>query len=70
MSAEIYYFSGTGNSIAHCRRNCSIQHLKRDIIPIISLLNEETVKIRCDTVGFELFPIHLGDDTISCIKLS
>lgn len=58
MSTEIYYFSGTGNSLYVARKlQKGIRGTK--LIPIVSLLNEENIETCSDTVGF-VFPIHLA----------
>lgn len=56
MSTEIYYFSGTGNSLYVARE---LQKLlgKADLIPIAQVLKEEEVKTRAGRVGF-VFPCH------------
>jgi ferredoxin len=56
MSTEIYYFSGTGNSLFIARE------LERRIpdsrlLPIVSLVRNDTVKTRGEAVGF-VFPVH------------
>lgn len=53
---EIYYFSGTGNSL-HITRELQKRIPKADIIPIVSLLNKDTIETDAETVGF-VFPIH------------
>ena len=58
MSTEIYYFSGTGNSL-HVARELQKRIPETKLIPIISLLNNENIKTDADTVGF-VFPIHLA----------
>jgi ferredoxin len=58
MGTEIYYFSGTGNSL-HVAKELQERIPRTDIIPIVSLLNHEVIKTSKETVGF-VFPIHLG----------
>ena len=58
MSTEIYYFSGTGNSL-HVARELQKRIPETKLIPIVSLLNKENIKTGADTVGF-VFPIHLA----------
>ncbi len=50
MSTEIYYFSGTGNSLFVARE---LQHRipGAKLIPIISLLNSDAIKTTAETVG-------------------
>lgn len=56
MSTEIYYFSGTGNSL-HVAKELQKRIPKANIIPIVSLLNKEVIKTNAETVGF-VFPIY------------
>ncbi len=57
MGTEIYYFSGTGNSL-HVTRELQRRIPEAELIPIVSLLNKEFVEPSSDSVGF-VFPIHL-----------
>jgi flavodoxin len=59
MSTEIYYFSGTGNSLHLARELEKRIPEKTKIIPIVSLLKKENIETGSDTVGF-IFPIHLA----------
>lgn len=54
--AEIYYFSGTGNSL-HVAKELQERIPETTLIPIVSLLNKESVNTDGETVGF-VFPIH------------
>jgi ferredoxin len=54
MSSEIYYFSGTGNSL-HVARELQKRIPESILIPIISLLHYDTIKTNADTIGF-IFP--------------
>ena len=54
MSTEIYYFSGTGNSL-HVAKELQKRMPKARLIPIMSLVKEESVTTRGETVGF-VFP--------------
>ncbi|MCF8020589.1 MAG: EFR1 family ferrodoxin [Vallitaleaceae bacterium] len=56
MSTEIYYFSGTGNSLFVARE---LQKKIPDsvIIPIVSLLHEDVIKTNGKTIGI-VFPCH------------
>ncbi len=56
MSTEIYYFSGTGNSL-HIARELQKMIPDSSLIPIVGLLDKETVHAKGKTVGF-IFPIH------------
>lgn len=58
MSTEIYYFSGTGNSL-HLAKELQKRIEGIKLIPIVSLLNKENIETHSDTVGF-IFPIHLA----------
>lgn len=56
MSTTIYYFSATGNSLAVAKK--LQQHLEEcKLIPIVSVLNESTIKPKSKTVGF-VFPLY------------
>lgn len=54
MSTEIYYFSGTGNSL-HVAREMEKRLPGAKLIPILSLVNQESVTSAGGTVGF-VFP--------------
>jgi ferredoxin len=54
VSTEIYYFSGTGNSL-HVARELQRRVPETSLVPIVSLLERESVKVHAETVGF-VFP--------------
>jgi len=56
MSTEIYYFSGTGNSLFVARE---LQERIPDacLIPIVSLLQGDAIKANGESIGF-VFPVH------------
>jgi ferredoxin len=56
MSAQVYYFSGTGNSL-HVSRELKRRLPETTLVPMISVLNSGTATSSADTVGF-VFPIH------------
>ena len=56
MSVEIYYFSGTGNSL-YIARELQKRIPDSILIPIVSLLTEKVVHTRGKSVGF-VFPVH------------
>lgn len=56
MSTEIYYFSGTGNSL-HVAKKLQNKIPDTRLIPIVSLLDNEVIKTRGKNVGF-VFPVH------------
>lgn len=56
MSCEIYYFSGTGNSL-HVARELEKRIPDTILIPVVSLKDKESIKAKADTVGF-VFPLH------------
>jgi len=58
MGPEIYYFSGTGNSL-HVAKELQKRIPETKLIPIVSILNKDIIKSCSDTVGF-VFPIHLA----------
>lgn len=53
---EIYYFSGTGNSL-HVAKELQKRIPGTNLIPITSLLKKDTIETNGETVGF-VFPIH------------
>jgi len=55
---EIYYFSGTGNSL-HVARELQKRIPDTKLIPLVKFLKKEVVETSAKTVGF-LFPIHLA----------
>ena len=56
MSTEIYYFSGTGNSL-YVARELQKRITDSIIIPMVSLLNKKVIRTQGKTVGF-VFPVH------------
>jgi len=56
MSAEIYYFSGSGNSF-FVAKELQKRIPGSGLIPIAGLLAEDEIKTHADTVGF-VFPTH------------
>jgi flavodoxin len=56
MSTDIYYFSGTGNSL-HVAKELQKRLPETNLIPIVSLLNKDVIKTNAETVGF-VFPIY------------
>jgi flavodoxin len=54
MSTEIYYFSGTGNSL-HVAKELQKRLPGSKLIPIVSFLDNDVVIIKGETVGF-VFP--------------
>lgn len=57
MSFKIYYFSGTGNSLAVARELKNNLNENEDIVQVSSLINEEFVQIDADMLGF-VFPVY------------
>jgi ferredoxin/flavodoxin len=57
VSTEIYYFSGTGNSL-HVARELQQRIPDANLIPVVSLLDKDMIQTQAETVGF-VFPIHL-----------
>jgi ferredoxin/flavodoxin len=56
MSTEIYYFSGTGNSL-HVAKELQKRLPGSKIIPIVRFLDNDVVITKGETVGF-VFPIY------------
>jgi ferredoxin/flavodoxin len=57
MPAEIYYFSGTGNSLAVARGIA--EKIDGKLIAIPSVMDREEIQIGVDTVGL-VFPVYHG----------
>jgi len=55
MAAEIYYFSGTGNSFLVARDIA--RRLDGKTIPVASMMNEKMVRTDADVIGI-IFPVH------------
>jgi len=53
---EIYYFSGTGNSL-QVSRELTKRFPESTLIPIISVLKDEKIEPKAETIGI-VFPIH------------
>lgn len=56
MNCEIYYFSGTGNSL-HVARELEKRIPDTVLIPVVGLKDRKSIKANADTVGF-VFPLH------------
>ena len=56
MSTEIYYFSGTGNSL-FVAKELQKRLTNSNLIPIISLLNEDKIRTNGKIIGL-VFPVH------------
>ena len=56
MSTQIYYFSGTGNSL-HVAQELEKRLPDSDLVPIISVLKDAHIATTAETVGL-VFPIH------------
>jgi ferredoxin len=55
MSTEIYYFSGTGNSLSVARDIAETTNGK--LIPVASLVKQETISTNAEVIGI-VFPVH------------
>ena len=55
---EIYYFSGTGNSL-HVARELQRRIPETTLIPMVSLLDEDVIETKGETIGF-VFPIYVS----------
>lgn len=56
MCTEIYYFSGTGNSL-YAARELQKRIPDSKLIPIISLINKDVIKTNGKSIGI-VFPVH------------
>jgi flavodoxin len=54
-TTDIYYFSGSGNSLAVARDMA--EGLEADLIPVASTLGQERVDTKADAIGF-VFPLY------------
>ena len=54
--AEIYYFSGTGNSL-YAAGELQKRIPESELIPIVSTLKSDKIETKADIVGF-IFPLH------------
>jgi flavodoxin len=54
---DIYYFSGTGNTL-HVAKELQKRMPEANLISIVGLLNENVIEVKGETVGF-IFPIYL-----------
>ena len=66
MSTEIYYFTGTGNSL-FVAEELHKQLPESKLIPIVSLLNLEVIETKSDNVGI-VFPLQ-GPTFPNAVKL-
>ena len=57
MSIEIYYFSGTGNSLFIARELAN--KLQGKLIPIASLIKQERINSESEIIGV-VFPVYLA----------
>lgn len=55
--SEIYYFSGTGNSL-HVAQEIQKRIPNSTLIPMVSLLDNDAIETKSETVGF-VFPTYL-----------
>ena len=71
MITEIYYFSGTGNSLAVAKGVA--EKTEATLIPIATLMNEEVIRTNADVVGI-VFPVYYAELPMIverfCMKLS
>jgi len=55
---EVYYFSGTGNSLAVARTVA--ERLGGDLVPIASVMDREEIQSEADVIGIT-FPVYYAD---------
>ncbi len=58
MSVEIYYFSGTGNSLIVAQDIA--EKINANLIPIASQIEKKVITANADTIGI-VFPVYYGD---------
>ncbi len=56
MTTEIYYLSGTGNSL-HVAKELKKRIPDSDLIPLVGIKNKKGIKTEGEVVGF-VFPVH------------
>ncbi|MFW9948932.1 MAG: EFR1 family ferrodoxin [Candidatus Thorarchaeota archaeon] len=66
MKIEIYYFTGTGNSLAFARNIA--ERTEGQLISIVSQMEKGTVKSDADTIGI-VFPVYYATNLSSGIPL-
>jgi ferredoxin len=57
MSTEIYYFSGTGNSL-HVAKELQKRLTDAKLLPMVNLLNKNVIEVKSESAGF-VFPVYL-----------
>ncbi len=67
MSVEIYYFSGTGNSLTVARDIAEKTHAK--LIPIASQIGKKVIITNADIIGI-VFPVYYGDTPLIVKKFA
>ena len=63
MKTTIYYFSGTGNSLAVAKdiaRELNSRSNITEILPIAKLSSQKSIKVEADTIGI-VFPVYCHD---------
>jgi hypothetical protein len=56
MDCEIYYFSGSGNSL-HIAKELQKRIIGTKLLPIVSLLNHKQIRIEASIIGL-VFPVQ------------
>lgn len=56
MGADVYYFSGTGNSL-HVAKELQKRIPDMSLIPMVSLLKNDVIETKADIIGF-IFPVY------------
>lgn len=58
MKTTIYYFTGTGNSLAVARDIVNELEEEAELVPVVKLLRQETIEVTADVVGI-VYPAWL-----------
>ena len=58
MTTEIYYFTGTGNSLVVA--SGLSERLGGDLIPVASCVGHDAIRSRADVIGI-VFPVYYGE---------
>lgn len=67
MSAEVYYFSGTGNSLKAARDIA--EKIGAGLIPIAPVADKEPIETGAETVGI-VFPVYYGEPPVIVRKFA
>lgn len=58
MKAEVYYFTGTGNSLVVAKDIA--REIEGELISISSVIGRESIKTDANVIGI-VFPVYIGE---------